>query len=166
MKRFFYLGSVAMLISLAACNTNSDNNTTVASDTMATTTVTTDTSMAVVTSPNAGSSVVVREGELPAPVQEAFVLKYPKVTATEWQVYTPGSADEDLELGTPYYYTKVNENGNDYWIWYDERGMWVKNVQPMPKDSRLPDAVNKTINEQYPGYVIEEISKELSLIHI
>ena len=161
MKRILFFAGTAMAITMAACTGNSNADNTPAPDTVATTTtVVTDTNTSVVVNPQGGSSVILKEGELPAPVQEAFVLKYPKVTAMEWNVYTPGPSDEDLDLSKPYYYTKVNEGGKEYWAWYDDKGMWIKDVYSMPKDSRLPDPVNKTINDQYPGYTIEEVSKE------
>jgi uncharacterized membrane protein YkoI len=59
-----------------------------------------------------------------------------------------------------YYYVRYNNDGADYVSWYNNRGEWVKTSTRITGNPNLPDAVNKTINAQYPGYTIVEIDKE------
>jgi hypothetical protein len=60
-----------------------------------------------------------------------------------------------------YYYVRYNNNGADYMSWYNNRGDWVKTSTRVPGNKNLPDAVNMYINENYPGYTIEEILAKL-----
>lgn len=68
-------------------------------------------------------------------------------------------ATDELPMDNSYYVTFQNK-GTDVTSWYNNLGDWVKTSTKIPGDSRLPDAVNKTLNEHYPGYKIEDISKE------
>lgn len=140
--------------------TQTDTSTTVTSTPSSTVSTSSDTVNA-----NAQTSVY-REGtrktitvqELPAPVSKTYQAKYAKVQNPVWYVYTPVA--EDYMDENNYYVVTVPDKSGDYYVWYNEKGDFVKEVRSMKKDSRLPDAVNKTINEQYPGYTIESIDKE------
>lgn len=60
-----------------------------------------------------------------------------------------------------YYYVRFNDNGIDYADWFNAQGDWVKSSTKFTGgSSKLPEAVNKTIAAQYPGYEIVEIDKE------
>ena len=59
-----------------------------------------------------------------------------------------------------YYYVTLQDRGNNVTSWYNNLSDWVKTSTRIPGNTRFPDAVNKTLNEQYPGFQIEEISKE------
>lgn len=63
-------------------------------------------------------------------------------------------------MDNSYYYVTFQDRGNDVISWYNNLGNWVKTSTRIPGDFRWPDAVNKTLSEQYPRYKIEEISKE------
>lgn len=106
-----------------------------------------------------GKSTVVLETEVPAPVKTTFTTKYPKVTKAEWLTYEPTDWDE-WKVDKKYYYVKYNDNGTEYFNWYDSDGNWVKSSTKVLGNPKLPDAVNKTINEKFPGYTIDEIDKE------
>lgn len=177
-KNFIPLALVAGIAAVSCNDTKTDGTTTtVKTDTMVNvsanpsstpvnSTTVTDTANGVAPTATTTSSTTYRTGEsrsvtvaeLPKPVSAAFTKKYPKAENPTWMVYTP--VEEDYMPGKTYYYVNVpGADGSDY-VWYNESGDWYKTVKPMKKDSRLPDAVNKTINEQYPGYTIDEVSKE------
>ena len=104
-------------------------------------------------------STVVMEADVPAPVKTTFTTKYPKVTKAEWLSYEPTDWDE-WTVDKKYYFVKYNDRGTEYYNWYDNEGNWVKSSAKVTGDPKLPDAVNKTINEKFPGYTIDEIDKE------
>ncbi len=106
-----------------------------------------------------GKSVTVVAADVPEPIRTSFTTKYPKAERVEWVSYTPVESDE-LEMDDQYYYVRYNNDGADYTSWYNNRGEWVKTSTKVPGNSKLPDAVNQTINASYPGYTIVEIDKE------
>jgi hypothetical protein len=106
-----------------------------------------------------GTSVTVEAASVPEPIRTSFTTKYPKAQKVVWVSYTPVESD-DLEMDDQYYYVRYNNDGADYTSWYNNRGEWVKTSTKVPGNSKLPDAVNKTINASYPGYTIVEIDKE------
>ena len=73
--------------------------------------------------------------------------------------YDPIETD-NMKMDDQYYLFRFGNDGSDYTSWYNNRGNWVKTSTRILNNSSLPDAVNKTINQQYPGYTIEEIDKE------
>ena len=106
-----------------------------------------------------GKSVVVSADAVPDSVKKSFTTEYPTIQKVEWVKYEPIESDE-LKMDDEYYYVRYNNNGADYISWYNNRGDWVKTSTKVAGNSNLPDAVNKTINDQYPGYTITEIDKE------
>ena len=124
---------------------------------------TTDTSISVkdvaVKSMTEGRKKTITTQEVPDTIEYVFKEKYPKAVSPVWVEYTPVETDE-LPMDNSYYYVTFQDRGTDVTSWYNNLGDWVKTSTRIPGDSRLPDAVNKTLNEQYPGYKIEEISKE------
>ena len=142
------------------CNNQKDNDTVLVKD--STTVVKTDASAAIKTDDfdmTKGKSTVVMEADVPAPVKTTFTTKYPKVTKAEWLSYEPTEWDE-WTVDKKYYFVKYNDRGTEYYNWYDNDGKWVKSSTKVTGDPKLPDAVNKTINEKFPGYTIDEIDKE------
>jgi hypothetical protein len=109
-----------------------------------------------------GTSVNITTADVPDSVKMSFNAKYPKATSVQWVRYTPAPDDELNTSGMEdlYYYVRFDNRGENTVSWYDTSGGWVRTSVRIPGDSGLPDAVNKTLNEQYPGYVIEEINKE------
>lgn len=105
------------------------------------------------------NGVIIANDEVPDTIRRAFTTKYPRITRSEWYSYT-AHQDDDLGPGQDYYYVRFNDNGADYTSWFDSDGDWVKTSTKVPGNKNLPDAVNRYINVNYPGYNIEEISKE------
>jgi Putative beta-lactamase-inhibitor-like, PepSY-like len=106
-----------------------------------------------------GKSVVVTADAVPDSVRKSFTTEYPTIKTVEWVKYEPVESD-DLKMDDEYYYVRYNNDGADYISWYNNRGEWVKTSTKIAGNANLPDAVNKTINDQYPGYTITEIDKE------
>jgi uncharacterized membrane protein YkoI len=106
-----------------------------------------------------GKSVEISTGQVPDSVRLSFTSKNPKADKVVWMKYEPVEAD-DVKMDDTYYYVRYNNSGADYTSWYNNKGNWVKTSTRITGNPNLPDAVNKTINAQYPGYTIVEIDKE------
>jgi hypothetical protein len=146
------IGSIALL----SCNDDkSDKTTEATTDTLVTTPVVTVAKQAS----TEGTSVKITTADVPDTIRTGFEKKYPKAERVEWMSYQPVEND-DLPMDDRYYYVRFNNAGADYTTWYNNRGDWVKTSTKIPGNSKLPDAVNKYINANYPNYTIEEISKE------
>ncbi len=155
MKYSIYFFSVALSLTAMSCNDDKKKEeVTVVKE--ETTTAVNDVAKK---SRTEGTVKTITVEQVPDTIEYAFKTKYPKAISPVWVEYTPIESDE-LIMDRNYYYVTFNDRGSDITSWYDNNGDWVKTSTKIPGDSRLPDAVNKTINEQYPGYKIEEISKE------
>lgn len=154
MKLSIRLFAVAASITVISCNNEKKQDQVV---------TTADTTIAVkgvaVKSMTEGTKKTITVQEVPDTIEYAFKTKYPKAISPVWVEYIPIESDE-LIMDRNYYYVSFEDRGSAITSWYDNNGDWVKTSTKIPGDSRLPDAVNKTLNEQYPGYKIEEISKE------
>ncbi|MEO6584319.1 MAG: PepSY-like domain-containing protein [Ferruginibacter sp.] len=106
-----------------------------------------------------GNRTVVVYNDVPDTIRTSFTTKYPKIKKAEWYRYQP-AVDDEMKMDEDYYYVRFNNNGTDYTSWFDNRGDWVKTSTIVPGNKNLPNAVNRYINVNYPGYTIEEISKE------
>ncbi len=96
---------------------------------------------------------------VPDSINSSFMVKYPRATKVNWKPYTPEEGD-DLSNDDKYYYVSYNNDGADYTTLYNNRGLWVRTSTIISGPKELPDAVNKTVNEKFPGYTIEKIEKE------
>ena len=154
--KIFFPALAASLVMFASCDNDkkveTDSNTTV------TTTEVPVASMNDVAKTE-GRKTVITTADVPDSVRMSFETKYPKVDRVEWVRYEP-SENDDLKMDDQYYYVRYNTSGADYTSWYNNRGEWVKTSTKIEGNSKLPDAVNQTINTQYPGYTIVEIDKE------
>ena len=154
MKLIICLFALSASITLISCNSEKKQEQVV---------TTTDTAVSVkdvaVKPKTEGLKKTITTKEVPDTIEYAFKQKYPTAVSPVWVEYTPVETDE-LPMDNSYYYVTFQDRGTDVTSWYNNFGDWVKTSTRIPGDSRLPDAVNKTINEQYPGYKIEEISKE------
>ncbi len=151
--KIFFPALAASLVMFASC----DNDKKVETDTTTTTEVPVASMNDV--SRTEGKTTVVTTADVPDSVRISFEKKYPKVDRVEWVRYEPIESDE-LDMDDQYYYVRYNTSGADYTSWYNNRGEWVKTSTKIAGNSKLPDAVNQTINTQYPGFTIVEIDKE------
>jgi len=106
-----------------------------------------------------GKSTQISSEQVPDSVLLSFNKKYPKASKVVWMKYEPVESD-DLDMDDSYYYVTYYNAGADYTSWYNNQGNWVKTSTRVTGNPNLPDAVNKTINAQYPGYTITEIDRE------
>jgi uncharacterized membrane protein YkoI len=143
---------VASFAIMSSCNNNKNDKKDELPSNVPITTV-------VKTAETEGKSVEISTDQVPDYVRLSFTNKYPKADKVVWMKYEPVEAD-DMEMDDTYYYVRYNNIGADYTSWYNNKGNWVKTSTRITGNPNLPDAVNKTINEQYPGYTIVEIDKE------
>ncbi len=142
----------ASLVMFASCNDDKKVETT-------TTTAEVPVAQVAEAARTEGKTTVITTADVPDSVKMSFEKKYPKVDRIEWVKYEPIESD-DLKMDDQYYYVRYNTSGTDYTSWYNNRGEWVKTSTKVKGNANLPDAVNKTINAEYPGYTIVEIDKE------
>ncbi|MCY7292487.1 MAG: PepSY-like domain-containing protein [Ferruginibacter sp.] len=154
MKLTICLFALAASITVISCNNEKKQN-----QDITTTDSFTSVKDVAVKSTIEGTKKTITTQQVPDTIEYAFKEKYPTAVSPVWVEYTPIESDE-LAMDRNYYYVTFTDRGTDITSWYDNNGDWVKTSTKLPGDSRLPDAVNKTLNEQYPGYEIEEISKE------
>ncbi len=154
--KIFFPALAASLVMFASC----DNDKKVETETSSNTTKT-EVPIATVAdvAKTEGKTTVVAIADVPDSVRKSFEIKYPRVERAEWVRYEPIESD-DLDMDDNYYYVRYNTSGADYTSWYNNRGEWVKTSTKIEGNANLPDAVNQTINSQYPGYTIVEIDKE------
>jgi hypothetical protein len=154
MKPLNLVVAASVVLGAMSCNNNEKKADTVSSA---------DTSVSVKTvaqvAATEGTAVTVSTAEVPDTIRNSFTAKYPKAITAQWVKYTPVETDY-LPMDNQYYYVVFTNNGEDITSWYNNKGEWVKTSTKIKGDPRLPDAVNKTLNAQYPGYAIEEVSRE------
>jgi hypothetical protein len=103
---------------------------------------------------------------VPSNLKTSFSTKYPDVSGVNWYYYEPSYVPIEWDwsgwpaLDTSDYVANFNNNGSDYWVWYDDGGNWVGTVNSINDYSSLPSAVNNTIKGQYSGYNIVSVDKE------
>jgi len=160
MKMKYIILFIALLSAgILGCKTDNKNTDTVTTDTLAVAKATAPVSEVALQASSEGTAVVINENDVPDTIKKTFMIKYPQIQRAEWYKYQPVT-DDDLEMDDSYYYVRYNNDGADYTSWYNNNGEWVKTSTKVPGNKNLPDPVNRYINANYPGYVIEEISKE------
>ncbi len=102
---------------------------------------------------------------VPEPVKVSFKEKYPAASNVTWSRYEPVSTfDWDWSgwslMDTADYVVKYNVDGSDYWTWYDNENNWVGTVSPVTDYAGLPEAVNNSIQSNFPGYTLVSVDKE------
>jgi hypothetical protein len=105
----------------------------------------------------------------PDGTQRAFITQYPTASNAVWMHYDPalvGPVDWEFAGWTPMdeadYTVRFNMDNEDYYAWYDENGNWIGTAYVM-KDyyHTLPNAVTTTVNNQFPGYTITAVNKQI-----
>jgi hypothetical protein len=104
--------------------------------------------------------------ELPATVRTGFETKYPHASNVKWNYYQPATVPIEWDwsgwpvIDTTAYTGSFNQDGSDYWVWYDNAGNWIGSVSAVSDYALLPDNVNNTVRSQFPGYTILSVEKE------
>ncbi|MDZ4795662.1 MAG: hypothetical protein SGI83_15395 [Bacteroidota bacterium] len=102
---------------------------------------------------------------VPEPTKSSFETKYPTVSNVSWSRYEPvNTFDWEWagwsQLDTADYMVSYKMDNNDYWTWYDNENNWIGTVNTITNFSGLPEAVNSSIQSNFPGYTIVSIDKE------
>ena len=140
-----------------SCGENSTKETSTNSDTTTTaTTPRTDVSEPVTTSTSMN---------VPEATRTAFTTKYPNAANVNWRRYEPvNTIDWDWtgwpKMDTSDYAVSYNADGSEYWAWYDQDNNWIGSVTTVTDVNSIPAAVNKTVQEQFPGYTVTSVDKE------
>lgn len=145
--------AAAIALSIVSCSDEKKTDATVKSDTTA------PVQAVAKVAATEGTSANISAAEVPDTIKNSFAAKYPKAVTPQWVRYTPVESDY-LPMDDQYYYVVFINNGEDVTSWYNNKGEWVRTSVKVKGDPRLPDAVNRTLNAQYPGYKIEEVDRE------
>jgi uncharacterized membrane protein YkoI len=106
--------------------------------------------------------VDVKMEEVPVTVQTSFKSKYANAGEIQWKKYYVTQEEDDVRLipNNDYYYVIYNNDGYNYNTWYDTTGVMVKSTMIVSGPKELPNAVNMTINKEFPGFTVTEIEKD------
>jgi hypothetical protein len=153
LKNWIFFAGAVMIIS--SCGENSTNET-----------KTTD-STASASAEADNTSVNTRPVEVSPAVRTSFETKYPNASDVTWTYYDEPYTVIDWELaGWPAldqndYMVEYDWNGSDYYSWYDQDGNWIGTTTVVTDHSSLPSAVNNTLKNQFNGYTIMNVDKEM-----
>lgn len=146
----------AVLISAALCvscndEQNKDENVTTSTETTTT----------VVRKPGEGKRTVVTIAQVPEPVVASFKSKAEKADEIEWQIYDP-IPEDNWDSARDYYFVTYRLNHIPWEAWISNDGELIKAEERifLANSGPLPTEVVKSIMENYPGYEIENVSKE------
>ena len=103
----------------------------------------------------------------PASVRASFSTQYPEATNVVWANYDATVAmplEWDLTgwpmLESDDYVVQFNLDNENYYAWYDSDGNWIGSAYVVRDHSALPTSITNTINAQFPGYTITEVTRE------
>lgn len=100
-------------------------------------------------------------------LQRSFTDQYPTATAIVWDNYDPNvvvlndwELSEFAVLDASDYVVTFDMDGEKYYAWYDSDGTWVGTAYVVSDYTKLPSAVNATLNTQFPSYRITNVHRE------
>ena len=136
-----------------SCNDDQNQNENVTTSTETTTTV--------VRKAGEGKRTVVAVEQVPEPVIASFKLKADKADEIEWKVYDP-IPEDNWDTTKDYYFVTYRLNHIPWEAWLSPEGELIKAGEKifLANSGPLPTEVVKSIMENYPGYEIENASKE------
>lgn len=88
-----------------------------------------------------------KEITVPEVVKKAFLAKFPNATKVEWGLEKAGEYEAEFKLGK----TEMSAN-------FDEKGTLIETESEI-KMNELPEAIKNSISKEFPGYKVEEITK-------
>lgn len=107
-----------------------------------------------------GDKMVITRDEVPDDIIVLAEKKYPENTKVVYTVErVPNKSDTDTTY-VYHYYFDYDENDKHYHYAYDNTGNEVLVEKEYPKIAGLPDAISKTLAENYPGFSVVEMDKE------
>ena len=104
---------------------------------------------------------------LPVIIRSDFEAQYPTATNVTWSKYDMTTTPIDWELTdwTPMDnndYVVVFDMGSDKVnAYYDANGTWIGSAYTLTNNSLLPSAVSTTVSNNYSGYTIESVQREM-----
>lgn len=104
---------------------------------------------------------------VPAGVQNVFVVQYPDASNVVWTTYDVNTVPIEWDLtGWPAltandYVVQYDMGGNKYYAWYDANGTWIGSTYALTNTTILPAAINTTLNTQFSGYTIDGVQRVL-----
>ncbi len=108
----------------------------------------------------AGTSKQVMDTEIPEAAIQKFKTSFPNISDVSWYEYKPEPMD-DLDISSMYYYAEFEKEAVVQLVWYNDKGSWVKTSTSLSFEEGLPRPVMRSVQDLYPGYVIEHIEKEI-----
>ena len=103
----------------------------------------------------------------PNNLQTVFVAQYPTASNVVWAQYDATLVPIDWDLAgwsaidaNDYAVTFVMD-GQPYIAWYDSDGTWIGSTYVIDDYTRLPAAVQTTLNTKYAGYAIQKVHREV-----
>jgi hypothetical protein len=103
----------------------------------------------------------------PNNLQTVFVTQYPSASNVVWAQYDATIVPIDWELAgwsaldaDDYAVTFVMDN-QPYVAWYDSDGTWIGSTYVIDDYTKLPAAVQTTLNTKYSGYAIQKVHQEM-----
>jgi hypothetical protein len=157
MKFSKWLVMITTVVFAASCGENSTNDKSGTDTTAGTTTL---------SAPDpANTDVQTGTVNVPEPVKTSFQQRYPNVSNATWNRYEPVDRIDWEWSGWPAmdtsdYVATWNQDGSDYWSWYDENNNWIGTVTTVKDHASLPAAVNKVVQKEFDGYTITSVDKE------
>ena len=158
MKRQLFPFALLVIAASTGCNSSGTADTTKVKDTTV-----------VITTDNTHSKRIknAKVVEVIPVVKTIFIAKYPTATDVEWTKYDDAVQPVDFDwelagwapLDTTIYTASYTIDNTDYWSWYTPTGDWIGTVSTF-SNNNLPDAVNQTLQSQFPGYTITSVNKE------
>ena len=100
-------------------------------------------------------------------LQRSFSDQYPAATSIVWDNYNPNVVVlNDWELSefpvmdVSDYVVSFDMDGEKYYAWYESDGTWIGTAYLVTDYTKLPSAVNATLNTQFPAYKITNVNRE------
>lgn len=104
---------------------------------------------------------------VPTTVKSGFAFNYPDATNVVWNKYDVAVVPIDWELtgwntlGENDFAVTFDQGMNKYYAWYDANGNLIGTTYAVTDYTRLPTAVNMMIQNNYKGYTIDAVQREM-----
>jgi hypothetical protein len=116
---------------------------------------------------NATSDNAAYNVDVPLTIRSGFAVNYPDASNVVWNRYDAAIVPIDWEmtgwtaLDTDDYAVSFDMGGSKYYAWYDSNGELVGTAYAVTDHTKLPGAVTTLLNNNYKGYTIDAIQREM-----
>jgi len=104
----------------------------------------------------------------PAGSETVFLTQYPGASHVIWvhsDPSMPAPFDWQLAKWTPLtdkdYLVRFYLDGDYYYAWYTDSGVWIGSSYTVKDLSRTPPEITNTIRNHYPYYIIDDVRTEI-----